>query len=89
VTDPDDPISRVTIGITPPWEQFPYLDDMSPVVGSNIWRYTIIAGSGGSDSQVKYTVTAHDSHGNSKSLSASSDNADPSYIGYAPNGCLF
>ena len=85
----DDPISSVTIGVTPPWNQAPYLADMSQAVGSNIWKYTINSGTGGSDSQVKYTVTAHDSHGNSTSLSASSNSSDPSYLGYAPNGCLF
>jgi hypothetical protein len=88
VTDLDDPVSSVTIGVTPPWNEVPYLKDMS-YAGSNMWTYTITAGSGGSSGQVKYTVYAQDSHGNSASKSASSDSNDPSWLGYSPISCVF
>jgi hypothetical protein len=62
----------------------------APPPGSNIWTYTIKSEEGGSDSQVKYTVRATDSHGNSSSQSASSNSGDPSYLFYSSlDNCLF
>jgi hypothetical protein len=83
VTDPDDGVSSVAIGVTPPWIQPPYVDSMS-YIGSNVWTYTIHAWSGGTAGRVQYHVTAQDSHGNSASVFASSNSSDPSYLGYNP-----
>jgi hypothetical protein len=87
VTDPDDAISSVTIGISPPGA-LPYIDTMvKDKVGSG-WHYTVTPQGGWVDGFVDYTVYAQDSHGNNSSASSTHDTSTTNYLYYAPGGCI-
>ncbi|HLX34125.1 MAG TPA: hypothetical protein VKR30_02665 [Candidatus Limnocylindrales bacterium] len=88
ITDAD-PIQYATIYVSPPGGS-PYSDSMY-YVGSNVWEDNIPVGgtSGWTSGVIAYHITTRDSQLLTNTIYSSSTPGDPSYVTFAPGGCIY